>query len=146
MFWRSSPALPAHPPGAHGASRAPHLCVSLVAYSASDFAGSAYVFLIMCMSSIPASVLWAASKDTSPKVRKSAQAPKFTHVHGNAVPSQVGFYPNSVEVGKGVLPRMPARISTADDAEPLLHERQGMGLLRWRTRLRECQQMVLQGP
>src|SRR5207237_6826500 len=41
MFWRSSPALPAHPPGADGASRAPHLCVSLVAHSASDFAGPA---------------------------------------------------------------------------------------------------------
>jgi len=27
----------------------------------------------MCMRSIPASVLWAASKDTSPKVRKSAE-------------------------------------------------------------------------
>ena len=41
MLWRSSPALPTHPPGSHGASRAPHVCVSLVAYSASDFAGPA---------------------------------------------------------------------------------------------------------
>src|SRR2546422_4527840 len=41
MFWPSSAALPARPPGADGASRAPHLCVSLVAHSISDFLGSA---------------------------------------------------------------------------------------------------------
>jgi hypothetical protein len=43
-FWRSSPALPTHPPRAQGASRAPHVGVSLVAYAASDFAGPAPVY------------------------------------------------------------------------------------------------------
>ena len=38
----SSSALPAHASRAHGASGATHLCVSLVADSASNFAGSSY--------------------------------------------------------------------------------------------------------
>src|SRR5881628_2459826 len=41
MFWQSSAVIPAHTPGTDGASRAPHLRVSLVAHSASDFAGAA---------------------------------------------------------------------------------------------------------
>src|SRR6058998_3905019 len=42
MFWQSSAVIPAHTPGTDGASRAPHLRVSLVAHSASDFAGAAF--------------------------------------------------------------------------------------------------------
>src|SRR5206468_11414634 len=42
MFWQSSAVIPAHTPGTDGASRAPHLRVSLVAHSASDFAGAAH--------------------------------------------------------------------------------------------------------
>src|SRR5207237_2400740 len=41
MVWHSPATLSAHAPGAHGASRAPHLCVPLVAHSASNFAGPA---------------------------------------------------------------------------------------------------------
>ena len=41
MFQHPPSTLLANPPGAYGASRASHLCVSLVAHSASDFAGSA---------------------------------------------------------------------------------------------------------
>src|SRR4030095_14372499 len=41
MFWQSSAVIPAHTPGTDGASRAPYLRVSLVAHSASDFAGAA---------------------------------------------------------------------------------------------------------
>src|SRR5215510_11965868 len=42
MFWRSPPVIPTHPPGSHGPPGAPHLCVSLVVDSASNFAESAY--------------------------------------------------------------------------------------------------------
>src|SRR5438132_1006848 len=42
MVWHSPATLSAHAPGAHGASRAPHLCVPLVAHSASNFAGPAH--------------------------------------------------------------------------------------------------------
>src|SRR5438128_7478000 len=42
MVWHSPATLSAHAPGAHGASRAPHLCVPLVAHSASNFAGPAF--------------------------------------------------------------------------------------------------------
>src|SRR5437016_5962576 len=42
MFWQSSAVIPVHTQGTDGASRAPHLRVSLVAHSASDFAGAAY--------------------------------------------------------------------------------------------------------
>jgi hypothetical protein len=48
MWWRSSPALPAPPPGADGASRAPHVCVSLVAHSASDVSGPAHRARCQC--------------------------------------------------------------------------------------------------
>src|SRR5207244_12780338 len=44
MVWHSPATLSAHAPGAHGASRAPHLCVPLVAHSASNFAGPAQAF------------------------------------------------------------------------------------------------------
>jgi hypothetical protein len=42
MFCRSPSVIPAYTPGAYDTSRASHLCVSLVAYSASDFTGPAY--------------------------------------------------------------------------------------------------------
>src|SRR5512133_1130083 len=41
MFFGSASALPTHATRAHGPSGATHLCVSLVADSASNFAGSA---------------------------------------------------------------------------------------------------------
>jgi len=41
MFWQSSAVIPAHTLGTDGASRTPHLRVSLVAHFASDFAGAA---------------------------------------------------------------------------------------------------------
>src|SRR5262245_30483032 len=41
MFSRSTSALPAHAPCAHGASRATDLCVSLAIDSASNFVGAA---------------------------------------------------------------------------------------------------------
>src|SRR5439155_21533483 len=41
MFCRSPSVLPAHTPGAYGTSRATHLRVSLVVYSASYFADAA---------------------------------------------------------------------------------------------------------
>src|SRR5262245_51699869 len=41
MFSRPPSTLSAHTPRAHGPSRATYLCVSLVADSASDFAGAA---------------------------------------------------------------------------------------------------------
>src|SRR2546426_12760915 len=45
LFCQSPSVIPAHPPGAYDTSRASHLCVSLVAHSASDFAGSARYYL-----------------------------------------------------------------------------------------------------
>src|SRR5262245_62082628 len=42
MFCQSPSVIPTHTPGTDGPSRAPHLCVSLVMHSASNFAGSAY--------------------------------------------------------------------------------------------------------
>src|SRR5262245_29896484 len=46
MFWRSPPVIPTHPPGSHGPPGAPHLCVSLVVDSASNFAESAKLDVI----------------------------------------------------------------------------------------------------
>jgi hypothetical protein len=45
MFWRSSAVIPAHTPGAPGASRATDLCISLVAHFTSYFAGSAHTII-----------------------------------------------------------------------------------------------------
>src|SRR5207237_10598573 len=42
MFCRSPSVIPAHTPGAYGTSRATHLRVSLVVYSASYFADAAH--------------------------------------------------------------------------------------------------------
>jgi len=41
VFWRSPAVIPAHTPGAEGASRAPHVCVQLVVHSASNCIGAA---------------------------------------------------------------------------------------------------------
>src|SRR5438874_12298958 len=41
MFYQSPSVIPAHTPGTYDTSRAPHLRVSLVVYSASYFAGAA---------------------------------------------------------------------------------------------------------
>src|SRR5438128_3379733 len=42
MFYQSPSVIPAHTPGTYDTSRAPHLRVSLVVYSASYFAGAAH--------------------------------------------------------------------------------------------------------